>query len=211
MVSNNHRHRFSAAFTLVELLVVIAIISVLLGLLLPAVQAAREQARFTQCMNNLRQVGLLTQEYRDLHNGYFPTPARTGRYGYRMSPGLRTLNDRAAIPEVYGLEAVLVEEDFIPNRAGIWVCPSQEENLTINGNTYAFSVANILELRNPENLSTSVWVWDNYTMKAGLSGFMGPFGGFTIKPEDRIQPHATLRQAGYNCLYLDGHVEYHSL
>lgn len=73
MICRRYPHR---AFTLVELLVVIAIIGVLVALLLPAVQASRARARYTQCLNNLRQIGLLTIMYRDTHNGQFPHPVK---------------------------------------------------------------------------------------------------------------------------------------
>ncbi|MFM7244212.1 MAG: type II secretion system protein, partial [Planctomycetaceae bacterium] len=65
-------------FTLVELLVVIAIIAVLIGLLLPAVQSARESSRRTHCVNNVKQMATAALSHEQQH-GFFPS----GGWGYR--------------------------------------------------------------------------------------------------------------------------------
>ena len=68
------------AFTLIEVLVVIGVLSILLALLLPAVQSAHDAARLSQCQNNLRQIGVALHSYHESQN-CFPTGVTTYSYG----------------------------------------------------------------------------------------------------------------------------------
>jgi prepilin-type N-terminal cleavage/methylation domain-containing protein len=115
-----------SAFTLVELLVVIAIIAVLIGLLVPAVQFARESARRTQCLSNLHQIFIAMESYLDVQGsrGKFPDcahlpskelpPPKRFSLAKALGPFCETSNDIFFCPD-----DMLPDDAIDPTKAGL--------------------------------------------------------------------------------------------
>jgi prepilin-type N-terminal cleavage/methylation domain-containing protein/prepilin-type processing-associated H-X9-DG protein len=125
--------RRSKAFTLVELLVVIAIIGILVALLLPAIQAAREAARRSQCLNTLKQYGLAMQNYHSAH-GQFPEGVhllKPSDFGNNINASLLPYFEEASLHSIYNPKEQW-EEQFYPVPAtviAVFKCPSSgQEN-----------------------------------------------------------------------------------
>jgi len=113
-------------FTLVELLVVIAIIGILIALLLPAVQAAREAARRMQCANNLKQMGLAMHNYATAHGSHFP-PGSPGTWKHGLFTYMLPYLEQQALYDKLDLECETYDTYHEPNKFEVvscYVCPS---------------------------------------------------------------------------------------
>jgi prepilin-type N-terminal cleavage/methylation domain-containing protein/prepilin-type processing-associated H-X9-DG protein len=163
---NRVAHR--RGFTLIELLVVIAIIGVLIALLLPAVQSAREAARRAQCTNNLKQLALAMQNYHDVNNS-FPMgdmyQLGTGRNWVRQHVG-----PFVAMTQFY-------EQGNVYNALNTSIMIYYAENSTVNGiavNTlWCPSDAEVIGLRYPGEAGDG---WDSSPIPMTYSSYAAQSG-----------------------------------
>ncbi len=126
-------HRRATGFTLIELLVVIAIIGVLVGIMLPAVQSARDAARRMSCQNNLKQIGLAIHNYHSAFNQFPTVNANNTLTGGSIFTAVLPMIEQASAFETY---------DFnLPN--------SHPKNVAVTGQQIPFFLCPASPLRRP--------------------------------------------------------------
>jgi prepilin-type N-terminal cleavage/methylation domain-containing protein/prepilin-type processing-associated H-X9-DG protein len=170
----NRARVLKSGFTLVELLVVIAIIGILVALLLPAIQAAREAARRTQCNNHLKQWGLAMQNYHDTWRKLPFGAVSNGGAAYRRHtyvPGIWPFLEQAALHDRYDFNLVF----HVP--------PNIVQN-TLNG----VLAETVPWYYCPSNPGARIWQGDSYWRARGHYLLNWGSGGLTVAQATTMAP-----------------------
>jgi prepilin-type N-terminal cleavage/methylation domain-containing protein/prepilin-type processing-associated H-X9-DG protein len=182
----------SSGFTLVELLVVIAIIGILIALLLPAVQAAREAGRRANCQNNIRQLAIAMQTYESARKHYPPTeelildttrtPPRLRSLGLSVHARLLPYMEQANLERLVNFNVSWddpLNDEARLTRVGIFLCPSDNDNNLLPEvgapNSYHANHGNVI-----------MWDFPPYSgSNAGMPNPNGPMGrNIKVAPKD---------------------------
>jgi prepilin-type N-terminal cleavage/methylation domain-containing protein len=129
--------RRRGGFTLIEVLVVISVIGLLVALLLPAVQAARDAARRTHCMNNLKNIGLAIHAHADAH-AEFPSGGHVSLWNSMLVQILPYVEQQAlhsSINLAFGAPPQ-ANDTAVISRPGLYLCPAEASRATPASNSY---------------------------------------------------------------------------